>query len=289
MQLTPDKPNEVPCCEACGTGLHPTPSEAREGRATTRRRFCSRKCAASVRSVPRLPCATCGTPTPDAGRKYCSNECYQIHHRREPQPCETCGVPFVPSNYSRTGRYCSTKCMGVANRGSGNPNHGKRHPGMWSMPGEVRARLSRDRTAEGNPNWSGGSKGNGAYHFQTAVSAWTLEAYSTCPCGSPATEAQHVVPRRWFADVRMAHFAENLIGLCVSCHRSADMQLSWDRRLGRELRLRYAERLPASILEQLRTDGSVSRLPRGLDWSPLGNVAEEVLRPEWFETSPAPA
>lgn len=179
--------------------------------------------------------------------------------------------------------------MGIANRGEGNPNYGRRHPGAWEMPGPIRARLSRDRTGEGNPGWKGGSEGNGAYHFQTAVSAWTLERHPTCPCGAPATEAQHIVPRRWFADVRMAHFAENLIGLCVSCHRSADKTAYSARRRGQGIRLRYAERLPESILAQLRRGDSVSLLPRGLDWDPLGNVAEEVLRPEWFEALDEPA
>lgn len=209
-------------------------------------------------------------------QRFCSVEC-------RTRPCETCQKPI--DQLERRARFCSVTCMGAANAGGGNPNFGRRHPGMWEMPGEIRARMSDTRVGPGNPAWTGGSKHNGHFRFQAFVSRWCLENYPTCPCGAPATEVQHVIPRRWFADVRMANFAENLLGMCLACHRPADGRALRMSRRGRAHDLLHAERLPESILVQLRTDGSVSRLPKGLDWSPLGNVAEEVLRPEWFDTA----
>lgn len=210
---------------------------------------------------------------------YCSVACRQT-------PCPVCGKLFERLEVRK--QHCSNKCRGKAWKGSGNPNFGKRHPGIYQVPGEIRARYSEERMGAGNPAWKGGSVGNGRYRFQTYVSRWVLDGCRNCVCGAKATEAQHVVPRRWFRDVRMANFAENLIGLCRSCHRNADWHAYRRMRKGLDLRLRFSERLPASILHQLQTDGSVSRLPPGLDWSPLGNAAAAVLRVEWFDTGELP-
>lgn len=260
----------------------PSEKEIEQGRTTTRRSYCTRACAARQRAtVPVLPCSACGSLVRrnpgKTGKVFCGNECYLTQHRREPRACGACLDSFLPNH--PTQRFCSTACMGVANRGAGNPNHGKRHPGMWSPRAEHRQHLSESRVGEGNPNWKGGSKNRGHFRFQHAVSRWCLKTMPLCPCGLPSDGVQHIVPRKAFPDVRMAHFAENLIGLCVQCHHDADNPLLYGER-GYDLR--YAERLPQPILDQWRTDGRVSLLPQGLDWSPLGNVAKLALDPQWF-------
>lgn len=278
----------------CGRELVLLPSEVREKRTTTRRTFCSHQCAGAARSAcaqregPRHQCtALCGAcevcgAHVRARRRFCSNECYLVTHRRKPKQC-LCGKEFLASVPTQI--HCSTRCMGVANRG--NQRH-KLRKQPWVMPGHIRARFSEERVGAGNPRWGGGSPTNRKFRFQSFVREWTLRAFPLCPCGQPSTETQHVVPRRYFLDVRMSHFAENLLGMCVQCHRKADRWVKMARRT-RSIDLRFADRLPESILVQLQKDGLVSQLPQGLDWSPLGNVAEEVLLAEWFESPEAHA
>ena len=274
--------------------MFPSDTEIAAGRTTTRRSFCTRSCAAKSRAVAAgqqlttaTPCAACGAPVlrkpGKTGDVHCNTDCYMRLHRRKPRPCRSCLEEYLPSHPRQL--FCSTACMGIGNRGKGNPNHGKRHPGMWSPRGEHRHMLSETRMGPGNPNWSGGSKGNGYYRFQAAISRWCLERMPKCPCGQDASDVQHVVPRKAFRDVRMAHFAENLIGLCMQCHKDADNPLL---RGERGYDLQHADRLPQPILDQWRTDGCVSLLPEGLDWSPLGTVARLALDPRWFAKGKLP-
>lgn len=277
-------------CPLCAIEMHPTAPEIADGRGATRRTFCSRKCAGLSRRVPKrwrgdemtktpLPARSCKScalsflpRTPN--HSFCSPEC-------RVKPCEVCGSPM--DRLHKVGlRFCSTECMGVANRGN---QHYKMRNGTWTMPAEIRARFSVARTGDGNPRWSGGSPGNGRMHFQKFVSEWVLKHHPICPCGEPSTEAQHVVSRKLFRDMRMSHFGENLLGMCTPCHRRTDGQQLRARRSGKHTDLLHADHLPRSILDQLQRDGCVSRLPPGLDWSPLGNVAEQVLCSEWFEAS----
>lgn len=265
----------------------PTDTEIAEGRTTTRRRTCNRACGVGLRCGAPVPCTHCNAPTKHRkardGNTFCNNDCYQAWWSRKPLACGSCLEEFLPT--TKTQRYCSTKCMGVANRGKGNPNYGKRHPGMWSPRAEHRHMLSEARMGPGNPNWSGGSKGNGHYRFQAAISRWCLSRMPKCTCGADTTDVQHIVPRKAFRDVRMSHFAENLIGLCMQCHKDADNPLL---RGERGYDLRHTDRLPQPILDQWRTDGCVSLLPEGLDWSPLGTVARLALDPRWFATGKLP-
>lgn len=285
-------------CGQCGVPMLPTPYEQSENRQQTRRTYCSRECAGLARrSRVKLVCDTCEQTfevwqSKETERRFCSMECYQEHHAtdREERRCEVCGDTFL--RYSDDARFCSRECFGEwqseAYRGEGNPNYGNRNPGMWTMPGEMRAQLSQGRMGADNPNWLDG-RGAGRYRFQTFVSEWAREHLgSTCErCGDEDVEVHHIVAVHRFPEVPMAHFRQNLAVLCIACHRGLDAQGRKAIDEGRTRDLPFADRLPAPILDQLGRGGSVSWLPDEVDFQPLGNAAEEVVRPEWFSGTSA--
>jgi len=97
--------------------------------------------------------------------------------------------------------------------------------------------LSEEFTGEGHPNWKGG--GNGAYgKGWTEVRRKALERDDNqCQmCGKSKADigrnpdVHHIVPVRVFASADGyekpdAHYLENVVSLCIDCHRKADFGL----------------------------------------------------------------
>jgi hypothetical protein len=164
-------------------------------------------------------------------------------------------------------------------QGEANPNYGNEHEDMWTMPAEMRARFSEAQMGENNPNWVDGGPREGQWRFQTAIYNWAEQELGVeCrECAEDDLNVHHIAPRRLFEEIPMAHFASNLVPLCRSCHAKVDHKVRDLLAEGKVRQIPFADRLPEPILVQLGTDGSVSRLPRPVDFSPLGNVAEEVI------------
>lgn len=94
--------------------------------------------------------------------------------------------------------------------------------------------LSGTFTGDGHPNWKGG--GNGAYgKGWNSVRRQALErdGYRCVVCGTSQEElgrnpdVHHIIPVRWFIESdehtrEDAHYLENVISLCIGCHRKAD-------------------------------------------------------------------
>jgi len=94
--------------------------------------------------------------------------------------------------------------------------------------------LSETFSGKGHPNWKGG--GNGAYGTgwnKVRERALHRYGYQCRICGKTREEigrnpdVHHIVPVRWFINSEEhtredAHFIENVISLCISCHRKAD-------------------------------------------------------------------
>lgn len=94
--------------------------------------------------------------------------------------------------------------------------------------------LSESFTGSGHPNWEGG--GNGSYgRGWNSVRQTALErdGYECVVCSKPREEigrnpdVHHIVPVRAFAESEThsktdAHYLDNLISLCIGCHRKAD-------------------------------------------------------------------
>lgn len=94
--------------------------------------------------------------------------------------------------------------------------------------------LSEAFSGPGHPNWEGGE--NPAYgRGWNAVREQALQrdGYRCVVCGTTREElgrnpdVHHIVPVRWFAesddhDLTDAHFPDNVVSLCPSCHRKAE-------------------------------------------------------------------
>lgn len=126
--------------------------------------------------------------------------------------CETCGVPVhrYPSNVGEHGVFCGTECRSA-----------------W---------LSEHYTGENHPHWRGGSSGTSAYGPGWAKMrrrALERDAYTCQHCGTTKEElgrnpdVHHIIPVRAFVEmpvmmVEDAHYLENLVSLCILCHRKAE-------------------------------------------------------------------
>lgn len=197
-------------------------------------------------------CEKCKTPfqTNSPASRWCSDACRS-------KTCKTCGVVFVPT--SPTSIYCSRAC--VPCHGESNPNYGKRHPGMFHHSTELRGHLSKSRMGSNNPNWKGGGKNVGKCRHQSYARIWALQNISdTCEvCGADSNlEVHHIVSRKLFADPKLANFRDNLMVLCKKHHRQADGNQHTQKS---KRDTPFLNRLPESILDQLKQDGLVSRLP----------------------------
>lgn len=249
-------------CEACSSPLPLSQAARAEGRASPRPgvRFCSRKCAASLRRVadrPRQPtpdrtCRACSVPfapkTPT--QAYCSPACRS-------STCPTCGTTF--DRLERPKMYCSTKCQ--PRRGSNTPRP------IRDL--DVNARRSQaireSKTGPKNPNWRGGRRKMPPTPGQTAV-AHRLREGRCRRCGtSRGLCLHHVAPVRMWGTPQEAHLPANTVTLCRRCHPRVDSALRAAEDSGSlALDLPFGDQLPLSIRVQLRTGDFPLRLPRSL-------------------------
>lgn len=189
------------CCELCGARFEYYPSE-KVGRYVGR--YCS-DCIETEqwRSIPKLEGPN--------------------HHRwnggKQQFSCTICdeSVTRYPSEVTGDVVVCSEEC---------------RHE--W---------LSNSFTGDGHPNWKGG--GNEAYGTGwNAIRRNALErdGYSCGICGKPKAEigrnpdVHHIIPVRAFIESDRhektdVHTLDNVISLCVACHRKADFGKLSRRRL----------------------------------------------------------
>jgi endogenous inhibitor of DNA gyrase (YacG/DUF329 family) len=219
-------------CAQCGTAFH----------CKHEKRYCSEGCRDEAVSyegennpnynggMTETTCEICGTsfeyyPSNKEGL-YCSDcvESEEWRHKRdikgERNPrwsggkreldCETCGetVERRPWNITGEATFCSDECQYE-----------------W---------LSEAFTGEGHPNWEGGDTGNyGKGWNRVRKQALERDGYECTHCGKSKEEigrnpdVHHIVPVRVFAGAEEyekedAHFLDNVVSLCVDCHRKAD-------------------------------------------------------------------
>lgn len=276
-------------CEHCGQPLLPTPAQWARGLRTSNKRFCNHQCAAQAKAKPvPVECPQCRQPFQAPPWKvqrqqqvFCSAACYAQAHAATPQPCATCAKPFVSASYRKGAKYCCMAC--VPRSGVDNPNYGLRHPGLFSHSAQFRRWLSAQRTGPNNPAWSGGSRTAGAWQHQTWVSQWAADhlPQQCALCSQPAQHVHHIVPGRFFAPRLLMQFRQNLVMLCNQHQRHAVQAARPLLAQGTPRLLPFSDRLPPSILEALEQGGSVSSPLAGCDYSPLGNIGEQIHAGHW--------
>lgn len=175
--------------------------------------------------------------------------------------CEICGSSFEYYPSDKEGLYCPT-CVETEHwqtmpdiDGAANPRWTggqfelscnvcdktvNRYPS--EVTGEVtlcsddcqQSWLSESFSGDGHPNWKGG--GNGTYGKgwnETRRRALKRDEYECAVCSKSKAEigrnpdVHHIVPVRVFAEsdeyeIADAHYLENVISLCIGCHRKAD-------------------------------------------------------------------
>ena len=94
--------------------------------------------------------------------------------------------------------------------------------------------LSETFTGDGHPNWRGGSNPNYGPGWRRAKrAALERDDHKCVLCEATKAElgrnpdVHHVVPVRAFVETpvtteRDAHYLENLVSLCIACHRRAE-------------------------------------------------------------------
>jgi hypothetical protein len=102
--------------------------------------------------------------------------------------------------------------------------------------------LSEEFTGDGHPNWKGGDTGNyGPGWNRVRREALERDGHECVVCGATKADigrnpdVHHIIPVRVFAESEEyektdAHRLDNVISLCLPCHRKADFgQVSKDR------------------------------------------------------------
>lgn len=179
----------------------------------------------------------------------------------EKTKCKLCGATFEYYPSEKRGLYCSD-CVenkdwrDVPEPPTGEDNHfwtgGKRTVECDSCGAELErwpntisehnfcnrdcqyTWLSEAFTGEGHPNWAdGGNRNYGPGWRRTKLETLERDGYRCVLCGTSRDDlgrnpdVHHIIPVRLFDespdhDLVDAHFPENLIALCVTCHRRAD-------------------------------------------------------------------
>lgn len=210
----PDETGVLVECEQCGD------TETVQPNREDTYRFCSQDCMGEWRSEnvrgeshPRwkggeatVVCEQCGESyTVPQYRESVTEFCPDCWGAGITQTCERCGREFSVSN-CRDGeaRFCSEQCTGE-----------------W---------LSENITGEDHPRWAGGAAPYGEGWTPRKKQRVRIRDQARCrDCGMTesdhyseygrALDVHHITPAREFKDDKKRNAMENLISLCVRCHR----------------------------------------------------------------------
>jgi 5-methylcytosine-specific restriction endonuclease McrA len=189
--------------------------------------FCSVSCEmeyhgghAKEKTHPEIECEWCGSnfqvkPAREADAQFCSRECFGKYKSENhtgknsaswdggenEKDCEVCGQSFsYKSHREDTARFCSNDCRGV-----------------W---------LSEERSGQNSPHWRGGKSLYDAVKANLSKKSWEYvaaeERKKECnQCGDVANshDVHHIIPIMCGG----TNESWNLMTLCNSCHRKAEL------------------------------------------------------------------
>lgn len=203
--------NRVKCeCNECGNIFEEVPSLIERGQG----KYCSQECYhLGKRNKVERECEQCGdifevrpSNIEQGEGKYCSRECTNLGRRNRVEcKCQQCGKVFesYPSDIKQgKGKHCSRKCMGLAKRGESYNEDSRSYGSDWPQIREEIIERDSEQCQE---------------------------------CGKRREECDrdlhvhHIKPWVKFGDTvdernQKAHYPENLITLCASCHRKIESQ-----------------------------------------------------------------
>ncbi|MFB6104637.1 MAG: HNH endonuclease [Halobacteriaceae archaeon] len=203
----------------------------------------------------------CSDECLEAAAPYAGEKNANFQGKREHTTCESCGEGFTYYPSEKPGLYCS-QCVeaggwrtvpGLEGEDSPRWKGGKVDveceicgESIERFPSEITSEvtvcsedcqakwLSAAFEGEGHPNWAGGpSSSYGTGWNRVRTEALQRDGYACQICGKDKAaigrnpDVHHIVPVRWFRnedgfEERDAHTLENVVSLCVSCHRRAD-------------------------------------------------------------------
>jgi len=205
-----------------------------------------------------VDCPTCGNEFDnERGMKIHHYRVHDESIAKEEADCDNCGCVFEYYPCSKPGKYCEecvedTNYRAYEHLQDGNGS-GKENPNWdggkfisceecgdksWKSPEQIeksdhhfcsdecfREWQSKQYVGEGNPNWKGGYEGSyGKGWWRKKKKALERDNYTCQKCGSTDSvdnrrpDVHHIKPVREFENKEDAHFLENLITLCRSCH-----------------------------------------------------------------------
>ena len=171
-------------------------------------------------------CKICGSPYDSRKHEslYCSNECWRIDQGRKLlRYCVICGQMFMPWKcgiYHDFPVTCCEKCAKIY---------------AFQQEQIRREKISVAFKGKNHPQWLGGKITFRGENWQwNRKRALERDQYKCKHCGITnkqhkkkwkcSLEVHHIKPFRFFDSAEEANQLENLISLCTSCHKLAEMQ-----------------------------------------------------------------
>lgn len=193
-------------CENCGDTVRRKPSRIEN----CKNIFCSTECKSDYERVDRLKkiCEKCGdgfTTPPWEDAIHCSNDCAKGTKIID---CEYCGDEYEVFR-SAESSFCSKGCQ---------------HE--WQK---------ENWTGENGPNWKGGWEkyyGAGWQEFRREIREYYNHTCQECgeECQHKHHDVHHIKPIREFDAVENAHFKQNVVLLCESCHKRIEVLTTDEQR-----------------------------------------------------------
>ena len=184
-------------CDLCGKRTEKRPHRVDEQDNT----FCSKECLADYQRSEILDkvCPNCnnGFKTPEyVDQTYCSKECFG---GTKTISCEYCGDDYTIAR-SKNSSFCSRECQS-----------------KWQ---------SENWVGENAPRWMGGYKNYYGEDWIKSREKIRERDGNICQVCEETSEnwmpVHHIIPVREFDDPNEAHFEENMVQVCRSCHMTVE-------------------------------------------------------------------